>query len=186
MLPPIIGIHGKAHAGKSTIAEHLVQKYGYREIAFADKLKETLAVAFDWPLESLYNPQFKETVDPVYGISPRTAMQKIGTEGFRNLIDLDFWVKATMRRIQAIRAENPDVRFVLSDIRLPNELQAVRNAGGMAWKVVRPTDDLAPENEKHISETALDDWHEWDAFIQNSGTLEYLKFMVDSLIKNQE
>ena len=40
----IIGLTGYAQAGKDSVANSLVQNYGYTRVAFADKIKELLLV----------------------------------------------------------------------------------------------------------------------------------------------
>ena len=37
-LPKIIGISGRKYHGKDTIGDYLVNKYGYKKIAFADPI----------------------------------------------------------------------------------------------------------------------------------------------------
>lgn len=51
MSPMLVGLVGRAGAGKDTVAEVLVARHGFRRMAFADKLKEILSDAFDVPIE---------------------------------------------------------------------------------------------------------------------------------------
>jgi hypothetical protein len=75
----------------------------------------------------------------------REVMQYIG-EFFRKM-DENVWVNAAMRRI-----EKEETNLVLiSDVRYPNEVQMIQQAGGKVLKLTR-----APYKDTHSSETALD------------------------------
>jgi len=52
--PLIIGAHGFKQSGKDTFADLLVREYGYRRIAFADRVKDAIHVIFGVPREHLY------------------------------------------------------------------------------------------------------------------------------------
>lgn len=49
----IIGLHGPARAGKDTIADYLVSRYGFVKFAFSDALYAEVAAAYALPDESL-------------------------------------------------------------------------------------------------------------------------------------
>lgn len=81
----ILGICGNKGAGKSTLAQLLLELVpGARTIAFADPLKEFVAQIYDWPREKLEDQEFKETPDPRY---TRLSKGQIATLNWDNLID---------------------------------------------------------------------------------------------------
>jgi hypothetical protein len=100
-------------------------------------------------------------------------MQRLGTEVGREMFGDDFWVKA------AINAIPEGANVVFSDVRYPNEANAVRALGGKVWRVYR--DGIGPANG-HTSENALGDYS-FDAGVENFDTLEELHKTVDNLIK---
>jgi hypothetical protein len=61
----IIGIAGKAGAGKSTAARVLVSEFGFVELAFADKLKKICQEVYGFSDDQLYG-SLKETSDKRY------------------------------------------------------------------------------------------------------------------------
>ena len=67
--------------------------------------------------------------------------------------------------------DRPGTPVVLTDVRFPNEAEAIQAAGGRLVRVVRPGQDTS---DQHISETALDDLVA-DVEIQNDGTLDELR-----------
>ena len=50
----LIAIHGFKQSGKDTLADLLVSEYGFKKIAFADKVKEVLHLLFGVPKEHLW------------------------------------------------------------------------------------------------------------------------------------
>ena len=72
--------------------------------------------------------------------------------------------------------------WIITDMRFPNELEAVKNRGGISIRVNRPYSTVAGDNgipatfnhaQFHPSETALDN-AEFDHIINNNGTIEEL------------
>jgi hypothetical protein len=69
--------------------------------------------------------------------------------------------------------------WIITDTRFPNELQAVKDKGGITIKVVRPeTDYLAGD---HASETALDK-SKFDYVIVNDGTMDDLVKEIEKIL----
>lgn len=56
----IVGLTGPARCGKNTIADHLIDKYGFTRIAFSDALYKEVAEAFDMPEEVLRDDATKD------------------------------------------------------------------------------------------------------------------------------
>jgi hypothetical protein len=68
------------------------------------------------------------------GKTPRHAMQTIGTEWGRDLIDGDLWINAWKRSIEKLP---PNVPIVCDDVRFANEAEAIHAMGGVVIRVVR-------------------------------------------------
>jgi hypothetical protein len=99
------------------------------------------------------------------GKSPRQFMQLLGTEFGRDLIHEDLWVNAWKRRVAGLD------KTVTTDIRFPNEAQALAEAGGKLYRIERDTDVniySLHESEKHIPYLKV------SAIIDNFGTVEQL------------
>jgi hypothetical protein len=127
----IIGIVGHIGSGKDTVAEYLESKHGFRRISFAKKVKDVASLVFGWDRVMLEGntPEsraWREVVDPYWEISPRNALQKIGTEMFRNYIHRDVWVKSVEQEIR----NNPTINYVISDCRFENEISMISRLGG--------------------------------------------------------
>jgi hypothetical protein len=188
----IIGITGAIGSGKDTIADYLVKHHGFKRLAFASKVKDVAHVVFGWDREMLEgltreSRAWREIVDPFWGISPRTALQRIGTEMFRAHIHADTWVKAVMSQIKAA----PEANYVITDCRFENEAAAIIDAGGAllavkrgeepAWAADARGGVLCPP-EIHVT-----DWNVFrleklaTSVLSNNGTLEELYAAVESV-----
>lgn len=85
--------------------------------------------------------------------SPRTICQWWGTE-YRRSVEPRYWTRIVLERItEATR--NGSSRFVITDVRFPNEADVVHSAGGVVWMITRPGLNLSSTPEgTHISATS--------------------------------
>ena len=134
----IIGITGAIGSGKDTIADYLIEHHGFMRLSFAGKVKDVAALVFGWDRELLEgrtkeSRAWREVVDPFWGLSPRTALQRIGTEMFRDQIHPETWIKTVQKQIMSA----PDRNYVITDCRFENEVGAILDLGGQIWAVSR-------------------------------------------------
>ena len=175
----LIGICGKARAGKDTfggmLAEELYERTGNRHIlmAYATELKKKVQEDFDLSFEQLWGNQ-KEVPDERYSKpdddgywTAREIMQNYGQ--FFRTIDYNFWVKNLFRVIRENNYEN----VIITDVRHPNEADPVKDQDGIVIRIVRDV-ETDVHNQQHISEVAMDSYDE-DIRIVNSGTLDDLR-----------
>lgn len=136
-LPKLIAIYSPApQSGKSTIANYLVDKYGYTKVPFASILKEMARPIFTslgYTFQDIYGFETtqKEVMLPVIGTTPRRIYQTLGTEWGRNMINADLWIK-----LWEARAKQHEL-VVVDDMRFPNEMEKVKEMGGICLKIVR-------------------------------------------------
>jgi hypothetical protein len=120
----IVAITGRAGTGKTTVAEYLIDK-GYETVSFATPIKEVTNILLGWSMEILEgtNPEnriLKETLKhPTLGMTPRQAMQQIGTV-FKNIRD-DFWIRIAEEKILSYIKQGKNV--VIPDVRFTNEYE---------------------------------------------------------------
>jgi dephospho-CoA kinase len=191
----IVGIIGCVGSGKDTSGEYLVAKHGFKCISFAKKVKDVAHVVFGWDRDLLEGQTresraWREQVCPYWGITPRAALQKIGTDMFREHIDPDVWIKAVLKEIQA----NPEQNYVITDCRFENEIAALKGLGAKilyvergeqpVWaRAARAGEPFSEEYGIHIS-----DWNPYvlaqyaDNEIKNNGTLEELYRHIESAV----
>lgn len=177
----LIGIHGKLRSGKDTTAALIIEDNPtYERRAFADKVKQIVTTLAGVPLEWAYDEKYKNEYLPVWGMTLGTMLQKVGTDALRAHFDVDVWVKATLSDYV------PTKHIVLPDTRFPNEAQYIRDKGGILVKITGDPSGQGAESTRdktHASETALDDWTDWDYQILNNGTLLDLKRHVGNILR---
>lgn len=197
----IIGINGKIGSGKDTVGkiiqwltkpeldgqyigfqtydDYTLQKLSPFKIKkFAGKLKQIGSILSGIDAGMFEDQDFKKLdMAPEWGMTYREFLQKLGTEAMRDGLHTNVWVNALFADYQPIGWEPEDVsNWIITDMRFPNEMEAVVEKNGITIRVVR---DYAlrggPEDPKnlHPSETALDG-HTMHYEIINDGTIEDL------------
>lgn len=172
----IIGLSGKARAGKDTVATILVEYYGFTRLAFADVIKACV-YTLD-PIISLSGLRLQYLVDTNGWESAkefpevRRLLQVFGSEVGRELIDEQIWIEMTMSGIKA------GSNIVISDVRFKNEAEEIKYQGGQVWRITRA---INADNDNHLSETQLDSWN-FDHYVPNNGTMEDLKKEVKDIM----
>ena len=140
----IIGVCGFIGSGKDTIADYLVNLHHFRRESFANTLKDAVAQVFGWDRTMLEGRtkqarEWREQVDPWWAerlglphLTPRFILQQWGTEVCRKGFHDDIWIASLENKL---RNSKDDV--VISDCRFPNEIRAIKQAGGIVVRVVR-------------------------------------------------
>lgn len=170
----IIGLGHQAQVGKDTVAGYLVEKYGFKRLAFADQLK-LMALDLNPIVEyGTFHPTLHGLVDRLgweeakKEPSVRRFLQNLGVT-VRDRIDPDAWANVVRRQILA-GEQAGQINFVITDVRFPNEFEMLEDLGALLVKVTR--NDRPPVSQ-HVSEYALTDWP-WHKTLENSGTLDEL------------
>lgn len=183
----IIAIAGRKQSGKSTSCDFIKSTINKTDpdlsakiYSFADPLKQDICInMLGLTYEQCYgSDDDKNTLTnllwtdmPGYNpdslslkgyMTARQVMEFVGTNIFRTMKDT-VWVDATLNKI---KQEKLDLAIV-ADCRFPNEVMAIKNAGGFVIRL-----DYNPFNSYSDSEIALDehlfDWTQFDLIIKNS------------------
>lgn len=184
----LIVTSGKARSGKDTFAKLLAdemfnQKKGsYIMMAYATLLKNKVQEDFDLTYDQLWGDQkevkleqYPKPDDDGY-FTPREILQQYGQ--FFRTIDPNYWIDALLDTIKRGGYEN----IIVTDARHKNEIDAIKDIGGIHIKVVRDTSDYVVHGQDHISENDLNDDYKVDFKINNSGTIEDLTKSVKDVI----
>ena len=140
----IIGFVGFIGSGKDTAADYLVNFHGFRRDSFANTLKDAVANVFGWDRTLLEGRTaearaWREEVDTWWAerlnmsnLTPRWILQYWGTEVCRHGFHDDIWIASVENKMRKT-TDN----IVISDVRFPNEIRAIHNAGGIVVRVQR-------------------------------------------------
>jgi hypothetical protein len=211
----IVGVCGFQGSGKDTVADYLVNVHGFRRISFAGTLKDAVSAIFGWDRELLEgrtkeSRDWREKVDKWWAnklnmphLTPRWVLQYMGTEVFRKAFHDNIWIHSVEHKLSNI-SDN----VVISDVRFPNEIKSIKDAGGMIIRTHRgpdpewyhaaeivnngPTMNLSWASNKafldnykiHVSETS---WigTDFDAILDNDGTIDDLYSQINQLLNPQ-
>jgi len=124
----------------------------------------------------------------------RKLFQEVGTDAMRNVIHPDVWVNALFNDYKCVVNDyfgNRLPNWIITDVRFPNELNAIEDREGFVIRVnsnfIDHKNKIArvKSNNDHESEIALDN-HNFDDYINNNGTIEDLiKKVKEILIKHK-
>jgi len=129
-----IALYAPRRSGKTTVAQHLVDRFGFTRIAMADPLKDSAVDMINYWLRHQGHPRqiTREELDankPAF----RPLLEWLGTPFGRDYLGTpDRW-------IDSFREYLPDEgNVVVDDMRQPNEADALRDLGFVIIRVDRP------------------------------------------------
>ena len=196
----IFGISGQKRAGKDTIADYIKGQVMASRVSFADPVRDVCRAYFGWTEEWLLG-KHKEDVDPYWGISPRQAMQYLGTEvgrvgiaenypEFKSVTGDSIWIKSAKKNIRVKSSKEyisnyGKIRaFIIPDMRFLNEYDAMKEMENEGYKVITigVRRDGLP-SDSHASETEIRYCVEkCDFIIDNNKEISDLEDSVDEII----
>ena len=169
---PVIAFSGPRCCGKSTIAQHLVERHGFIRIAFADALREIALIAGD----DLAN-------DRMYLANLGSKLRELQTNF---LIDV--------MRTKIARSNQP---VVIEDIRFPSEFEFCKSIDAVTIRLEIPEqiqyERLLSRDGKFgkdateliacMDESMLDEIKTWDYTIDAVGDFRFLSDTIQLLVK---
>ena len=215
----LIGISGKLGSGKDTVGEIIQYLTGvdadgkftkglnwsyssnFEIKKFAGKLKMVGALLSGADVKDFEDQGFKKRdMSSEWGMTYREFLQKLGTEAMRDGLHTNVWVNALFADYKGLVKEWDEFgndllveypNWVITDMRFPNEMEAIEERGGITIRVERPkpremflmnaTTVIDTRIPEHPSETALDDAR-FDYVIDNDGTLDELVQKVKDIL----
>ena len=212
----IVGICGFIGSGKDTAADYLVNFHEFRRESFAATLKDAVAAVFGWDRDMLEGRtkqarEWREQVDPWWSerlgmpnLTPRWVLQYWGTEVCRKAFHDDIWIASLENKLRTSLDD-----LVISDCRFPNEIAAIKRAGGSViwvqrgdlpeWYGCALRENTTPELEQYILEdhnqlmaqmypgVHASEWAwigtDFDHIIDNNGNIEDLYQKLRNLVR---
>ena len=162
-MPRLVGFGHRSQVGKATAAQVLTNRY-----SIADTIRSEALHADPW-LES-YGIRLSDAVERLGWekakremLEVRHLLMEMGLEGRAE--DPDFWINGLMNEVAYWLNNMPEATFAITDVRFPNEIEAIHDLGGVVVRIDRAN---VPKLD-HPTECALDDWSDWDHIVENKG-----------------
>lgn len=171
-------ISGKARHGKDTLAEFMKDYYesiGKKAciMHISNYIKHFAIDYFGW--------------DGKEETKPRTLLQELGTDVIRVKMGKElFFINRLLEDMEVL--ENFYDVFIVSDVRLPIEFDEIgkhHDTVNIHINRINYESVLSSKEQKHITETALDNYNDYDYRITND-TLDKLKEDAFKLVKEVE
>jgi len=205
----IIGIAGKARSGKDTLAKFIREEFEkkhnrkFYDAAFAFELKNMCKFQFGLDDDQLWGDKKEEPierfakhfvsirpfcaglgkdkmVDSYTHWTPREIMQEMGS--FYRKIDYNFWVKGLRKFLQHEKLQGHK-DFIIIDVRYINEARFIESKKGFLICIERAVENRAQiHGTTHESETGLDNYKDFDMYIDNNGDLADLRIASHNII----
>lgn len=187
----IVGFVGLIGSGKDTAADILTADFGFKRDSFANTLKDAVANIFHWDRDMLQGQTaesraWREEVDDWWAerlgiphLTPRWVLQFFGTDVCRDNFSNDIWVASLERKLMQTKDN-----IVISDVRFPNEIHAIKDAGGSIIRLQRGDNPVWWSTARNMPESMIKLWpdvhpSEWawisegeDYVIHNDGTID--------------
>ena len=155
--PKIFILSGKARSGKTETAKIIENHYKEKKcitISFAYYLKDYIKRITDW--------------DGSEDTKPRELLQHIGIELIKNNIDDKLLINRVLQDIEVFSFFYDII--IISDARLVDEIESIKNKYPNAISIRISSNDnnnLTAEQKNHITETGLDNYNNFDYFVNN-------------------
>jgi len=196
----IYAIHGLIGSGKDTLCNFILEKYKEDAIklSFASILKDIISIVFGWDREMLEGSTqesriWREKRDEWWSnrlnmpnLTPRFILQNWGTDVIRNNFHEDIWIAALENKIRNCGKKV----VVITDCRFLNEINFLKTLNAKfvymkrgeepEWLVNYKNHKIIPKNI-HQSEYIWMENNKFDIIIENNGTLENLKIIVEGM-----
>lgn len=168
-------ISGKSGSGKNKTSEIIKDIYYKKNkksiiVSYANTLKEYAKNILDWNEEEE---------------KPREFLQNLGVELIKNQIDKEFLIKRVIQDIK-VYSYFYDV-IIVSDARFVEEIECLKEFDKVISIHINSNNDNLEEKLKHhITETALDDYNNYDYIIDNNDSVFKLKEKIESIVSEVE
>lgn len=181
----------------------------------------------EWDYERIYPFSGPDHTKVTEQMTVRKMLQLVGTEAMRESVHENVWVnalfadyinqiqecdhcdgcgwteggsslKTTCTECNGEGGKSKQPLWIITDVRFPNEVEAIKKHGGIMVRINRPSwydqeeDRLMreflkePPRAEHPSETALDNYEGFDIVIENNGTIEELTEKVKEILKHEK
>ena len=199
----IIGLCGRQGSGKTMLANYLTENMGYKRIYVAEALKNLCSKMLNMSIEEMDEKKnviseyvlteshakliseecdidFNDVME-AFGLvnfklqTVRQAYQFLGTDLIRKF-NPNWHIEKMLSTIK------PNEKYVVDDVRFPNEVEALKYHGSKLIFIVRP---IVSNVNHHMSEESIK-WNDFENLIINNTTKEHAVQQLIGLIESDK
>ena len=166
---------GKAQSGKNVVAQIIKEYYEKQNkktviLAYAKYLKDYAKEIINW--------------DGKEETKPRELLQQLGVELIKNKIDENLLINRIKEDIE-IYSYFFDV-IIISDARFISEIENIKDKNTTVINIKGLENNLSEKQKQHITETALNNYNQYDYIIENNKTIEKLKKQINKIMEEKK
>jgi len=166
---------GKAQSGKNVVAQIIKEYYEKQNkktviLAYAKYLKDYAKEIINW--------------DGKEETKPRELLQQLGVELIKNKIDENLLINRIKEDIE-IYSYFFDV-IIISDARFISEIENIKDKNTTVINIKGLENNLSEKQKQHITETALNNYNQYDYIIENNKTIEELKKQINKIMEEKK
>lgn len=172
--PKIFIVSGKARSGKNEISKIIERYYSNKKcitISFGHYIKDYAKRVSDW--------------DGKEENKPRELLQQLGIELIKNKIDNKLFIRRILEDIEVF-SYFYDI-IIIDDARLIDEVETLKTKyqDSISIRILRDNYDngLTLEQKKHLTETNLNNYNNFDYTINNTGNEKELTQKIENILK---
>jgi len=145
-MPIILGLTGRCQAGKTTCADYLQQRYGFRQESFANPARRSVAQILNITWERLAAQEDNWLAE--FNATPRQMITRLHHDWGHQQIHPALWVQALLRRTDNLRQD-----YVITEVVYPQERALIRQRGVLVhirrplWGSWRADPELNPQDK---------------------------------------
>jgi phosphomevalonate kinase len=149
----LIGIAGKMGCGKDYICNTIIIPYfksrgkDILQVSFADQIKVNVMTKNNIPFSDVFVQKTNST---------RKLLQMEGTELGRNVYGDDIWIKYLNNWLKIYKSRGIE-HFICTDVRFKNELDYIKQNGGIIIKIVAPNRNFSRLQQESRGDTSIRD-----------------------------
>lgn len=180
MTPVLIAIAGWTSAGKDTISDYLQSEYRFNVVGFADPI-DAMLVEFGKPdAYYLASGQKDQPIAELGGRSARHFKQSLG-DWIRHEFGNDALIDIVRDVCRDVKAAGECI--VVRDVRRREEVQMVRELGGVMWWLQRPgTKAVNDHHTEAYDQLRKELLQKGDIVLNNHGSIHNLHSQIENAL----
>lgn len=148
----LVGVVGGPNSGVTLVSRRLREQHAFARLRIGYSITRMLMFGLGLSEDQVDGDGRNVPLPQYGGVTPHFLKQSLGFEWGRRGVHCDVWITRWLQVVAGMKGH-----VVADDLRFANEAAKVREAGGVIWRVVRPSVRVADNaTERMRSQIATD------------------------------